>query len=251
VSRNLKLTLMYEGSSYHGWQIQPGRPTIQSELSAAIERLTGEKILPQGSGRTDAGVHALRQVATWTTESNIPCENLLKALNSNLPPTIRVTAVEEVPSDFHPRRSAKAKTYRYRIYRGSVCPPFVHQRVWHYPYPLDEAAIVAAAGTVEGTHDFTSFAAVDPERDRDGDRDNVRTILSSAWQKEEDELIYQVRGSGFLHHMVRNLVGLFILIGKGMVRAEQVADIISARSRSANPAATAPPDGLYLVNVEY
>ena len=252
--RSLKLTLAYDGSPFNGWQIQPGLPTIQGLLSAAIGRMTGEKVLPQGSGRTDAGVHALGQVASFTTESTIPPENFTKGLNSNLPEEIRVLSVEEAPAEFHARHSAKAKTYRYRIYRGQICPPFIWKQVCHHPYPLDELKMTEAAKAVVGEHDFTSFAAVDPDKTRveSGEPvNNVRSIFLSAFRREADELVYEVRGNGFLHHMVRNLVGTFLLVGKGTLAPEKVGEIIAAKSRSANPGATAPASGLYLVSVEY
>jgi len=162
--RNLKLILSYDGFEFAGWQVQPGRTTVQGTLASAIGRLSGENVLPQGSGRTDAGVHALAQVATFPTESSIPVENWVVALNDILPASIRVLEAREAAADFHARKSARAKTYRYRMYRGAICPPFLARYVWHYPYPLDEAAMAAAAGIVVGKHDFTSFAAVDPER---------------------------------------------------------------------------------------
>jgi tRNA pseudouridine38-40 synthase len=249
--RNLKLTLSYDGSDFAGWQVQPDLPTVQGMLASAIGRITGEKVLPQGSGRTDAGVHALAQVATFVTESSVPTANFVKALNDILPTSVRVTAVEEVVADFHARKSARRKTYRYRIYRGEICPPFLARYVWHYPYPLDEGAMVGAAGVVEGEHDFTSFAAVDPERGlEDEPAANVRTIFSSKWARADDEFVYTVSGSGFLHHMVRNLVGTFILVGKGAIQHQDVARILEARDRS-TAGATAPASGLYLLKVEY
>jgi tRNA pseudouridine38-40 synthase len=253
--RNLKLTLAYDGAEFSGWQVQPDAATVQGILASAIGRITGEKVLPQGSGRTDAGVHALAQVATFATESSVPTENFVKALNDILPAAVRVLEVSEAPPDFHARQSAHAKTYRYRIYRGSICPPFLARYVWHYPYPLDEPAMARAAALVVGEHDFTSFAAVDPERGREeGPVSNLRHIFSSGWAristKEENELIYTVRGSGFLHHMVRNVVGTFILVGRGTLQPADITRILQARSRSA-AGATAPASGLYLVNVEY
>src|SRR5580765_3282653 len=164
IARNLKLILAYDGSEFAGWQVQPGRATIQGTLASAIGRLTGENVLPQGSGRTDAGVHAFAQVATFQTEASIPTENWVKALNDILPASIRVREVSEAPPEFHARKSAKAKTYRYRMYRGAICPPFIARYVWHYPFPLEETLMAQAAGLVVGEHDFTSFAAVDPER---------------------------------------------------------------------------------------
>jgi tRNA pseudouridine38-40 synthase len=249
--RNLKVTLSYDGAEFSGWQVQPDKATVQGTLASAIGRITGEKVLPQGSGRTDAGVHALAQVMTFVTESSVPTGNFLKALNDILPASVRVLDVEEVPPEFHARHSAKAKTYRYRIYRESICPPFLARYVWHFPYRLAEEEMGRAASLVVGEQDFTSFAAVDPERGRDETpASNVRKIFSSAWEQTGDELIYTVRGSGFLHHMVRNLVGTFILVGKGTLKVEDVTRILEARNRSA-AGATAPASGLYLVNVEY
>ena len=249
--RNLKVILSYDGSDFSGWQVQPAAPTVQGTLASAIGRITGEKVLPQGSGRTDAGVHALAQVATFATESSIPAENLGKALNDLLPASIRVLEVEEVAAGFHARQSARAKTYRYRMYREAVCPPFLARYVWHYPYPLDEDAMAAAAALVVGKHDFTSFAAVDPERGReDATGSNVREILASSWERPGEELVYTVRGSGFLHHMVRNLVGTLLLVGKGTLKSGDVTRILETRNRSA-AGTTAPASGLFLVGVEY
>jgi len=296
LARNLKLTLAYDGHDFAGWQVQPDRLSVQGTLVSAFEHLTGEKTLPQGSGRTDAGVHALAQVATVTTNSPIPIDNLIRALNDVLPRSIRILAAEEMPPDFHARRSAVAKTYRYHIYRGAICSPFQARYVYHHPYPLSESRMIQASALVEGEHDFTSFAAVDPEKrkqvlaiDKKGavtksgidsnaavntqagavtntevetdhpaleidqaefEPNNVRTIFHSQWQRQGDELIYTVRGNGFLHHMVRNLVGTFLMVGKGSLTVADVRRILELRDRSA-AAATAPASGLFLVNVEY
>jgi tRNA pseudouridine38-40 synthase len=250
---------------------------------SAFEHLTGEKTLPQGSGRTDAGVHALAQIATVITGSPIPIDNLVRALNDILPRSIRVLTAEEMPPEFHARRSAVAKTYRYHIYRGAICSPFQARYVYHHPYPLDESRMIQAAALVEGEHDFTSFAAVDPEKRKEflaADQEtlaakaglepndagletnsaaapkaglelnNVRTIFLSQWQRHADELVYTVRGNGFLHHMVRNLVGTFLMVGKGSLTVADVRRILDLRDRSA-AAATAPASGLFLVSVEY
>jgi tRNA pseudouridine38-40 synthase len=264
--RNLKLILAYDGTDFAGWQVQPGLATIQGTLASAIGRLSGENVLPQGSGRTDAGVHALAQVAAFETASGIPTENWAQALNHILPPSIRVLEVAEAEPGFHPRKSARAKTYRYRIHRAATCPPFRARYVWHYPYPLDEEAMIEAGDVVVGEHDFTSFAAVDPERVERmaanavrNDRGetvvgvvptNVRRIFSSSWVRESDEFVYTVRGDGFLHHMVRNLVGTFILVGKGTITRTEFVRILSVRNRSA-AGATAPASGLFLERVEY
>jgi tRNA pseudouridine38-40 synthase len=202
-------------------------------------------------------VHALAQVSTFQTESVIPAANLVVALNDVLPAAIRVMEASEVPSDFHARKSASAKTYRYRIYREGVCPPFLARYVWHYPYPLDEDAMREAAPLLEGEHDFTSFAAVDPERrsksiggGSEAQLSNIRRIFSSCWLREGAELLYEVRGNGFLHHMARNLVGAFLLVGKQTLKPADVIRILEAKNRSSG-GATAPASGLYLVNVEY
>ena len=249
--RNLKITLAYDGTDFHGWQMQPELPTIQSVLADSIGRVAGEKVLPQGSGRTDAGVHALAQVASCTILSPIPASNLVVALNDILPAAIRVNCVEEVAADFHARHSAVSKLYRYRIFRGEVCPPHLARYVYHHPYPLDENAMAEAAAKVIGEHDFTSFAAVDPEKREEREQvSNVRSITRSAWQREGDELTYTVEGNGFLHHMVRNLVGTFLLVGKGTLQAQQVARIVEDKTRSA-AGATAPACGLWLLSVKY
>jgi tRNA pseudouridine38-40 synthase len=264
VGRNLKITLAYDGSEFHGWQVQPELRTVQGTLAECLKRLTGEDVLPQGSGRTDTGVHALAQVASVKLESPIPARNLVVALNDVLPPSIRVNAVEEVPDSFHARHSATAKTYRYRIYRENICPPFLANYVFHDPYPMNEEALMRSSEYVVGKHDFTSFAASDPDRtariaeaveeegepSRFGSITNVRTIHSSQWMRTDDELVYTVRGDGFLHHMVRNLVGTFLLVGKGSLKIGDVPTILEARNRSA-AGPTAAACGLYLVSVEY
>ena len=268
MSRNLKLTLAYDGSEFHGWQVQPGLLTVQGILAECLGRITGENVLPQGSGRTDTGVHALAQVATVRIESPIPERNLRVALNDILPPAVRITGVETVEDDFHARHSATAKTYRYRIYREDVCPPFLARYVHHDPCPMDEEAMIRASEYIVGTFDFTSFAASDPDRssrieaaqaeadDEDATdaltvkQGNIRTINSSLWARTEDEFSYTIRGNGFLHHMVRNLVGTFLQVGKGSLQADDIPAILAARNRSA-AGATAPACGLYLVSVEY
>lgn len=254
-----KLTVAYDGSDFFGWQVQPDRATIQGELAAAIERLTGERVLPQGSGRTDAGVHARGQVASFALDSPIPPTNLRRALNRTLPEAIRVLSAEIAAENFHARHAARAKTYDYRIFRGEICPPWEARYAWALNWPLDVAAMQAAAGHVVGEHDFTSFAASDPdlstravsEDDQEhGRRGNVRTISASVWTETAGLLVYRVRGDGFLHHMVRNLVGTFLDAGRGQIGPEDVQRILEARSRSA-AGATAPARGLFLDSVEY
>jgi tRNA pseudouridine38-40 synthase len=252
-----KLVLAYDGTPFHGWQVQPGRLTIQGALRNALAQVVGEDVLPQGSGRTDAGVHALGQVASFVLTAPIPEANLVRALNRALPRSIRVLSAHRAADGFHARHDAKAKSYEYRIFRGEICPPFQAPYVYALQAPLNIGAMQSAAASVCGEHDFTSFAATDPDRtDRNaaqpGSRGNIRSVHSSAWTLEGagDLLVYRVRGNGFLHHMVRNLVGTFLEVGRGSRSATEILPILAARSRD-EAGATAPARGLFLVNVEY
>ena len=249
-----KLVLAYDGTDFHGWQIQPGFATIQGELADAIERVCGERTLPQGSGRTDAGVHALAQVASVALASSIPAANLQRALNRTLPSAIRVMEAAHAPANFHARHSAISKQYEYRIYRGEICPPQLARYVYALAWPLDMTAMEQAAPLVLRTHDFSSFAAVDPDRTArmaaHAEIDNVRTLTFSDWQERDDLLVYTVRGDGFLHHMVRNLVGTFLEVGRGQRHATDLPQLIAARDRRA-AGATAPARGLFLHSVTY
>jgi tRNA pseudouridine38-40 synthase len=250
-----KLVLAYDGSEFHGWQVQPNRVTVQGELRAALARVTGEDVLPQGSGRTDAGVHALGQVVSFSLAAPIPEANLARALNRTLPASIRVLSADRAPSDFHARHSAQAKTYEYRIFRGEICPPWQARYVYALNAPLDVDAMQRAAGRVRGEHDFTSFAATDPDRlerasGAPDPRGNIRCLFDSYWREESQLLVYCVRGNGFLHHMVRNLVGTFLEVGRRILEEREVPAILEAKAR-ARAGATAPARGLFLVNVEY
>ena len=266
IPQNWKLTLTYDGTDFYGWQVQPGKSTIQGELQAALGRITGENPLPQGSGRTDAGVHALAQVASFQLFAPIPAENLQRALNRTLPASIRISKAKTVRSTFHARHSAVAKTYEYRLFRGEICPPFLARYMFACPWPLNFAMLTEAAKAFIGEHDFQSFAASDPDlATREGSqgeagavctqpRTAVRTIISSAWERRTSEygelFVYRVRGNGFLHHMVRNLVGTMIDVSRGQLWVEDLARILAVRSRmAAGP--TAPARGLFLHSVEY
>lgn len=253
---NWKLTLAYDGTDFHGWQVQPGFRTIQGELAEAIWRVVGERSLPQGSGRTDAGVHARAQVASCELAAPIPPENLMKALNRTLPESIRMLSAEHAPPDFHARHSVRSKTYEYRIFRGKICPPWLARYVYAFNWPIDLEKMQRAAELVVGEHDFTSFAATDPDlaaRQPETEAEplgNLRTIFSSSWSGQDDLLMYKVRGNGFLHHMVRNLVGTFLDAGRGQVAPDDVSRILAQRERAA-ARATAPARGLFLDAVEY
>jgi tRNA pseudouridine38-40 synthase len=239
--RRIKITLAYDGGPFHGWQVQPGLPTVQGILEEVISEIEKKAVHVAGSGRTDAGVHALAQVAAFTIENPIPLPNLRRAVNRLLPPSIRILSADEVHPRFHPRFDAKAKTYEYRIVRGEVCSPFEWPYVQHYPYPLVEEPMQSLAQAFCGEHDFSAFAASD-DRDEEG-HSKVRTIFSSVLENRGDRLVYRARGSGFLKHMVRNLVGTLIEAGKGNI---PVVSVLPAKSGP-----TAPAKGLFLVSVEY
>lgn len=240
--RRIRVTLAYDGTDYHGWQVQPGLPTIQGALETALEEIEGRPVAVAGSGRTDAGVHALAQVAAFSLVNPIPAPNLKKALNRLLPAEIRVLVVEEAPQEFHPRFQARAKTYEYRIWRAEVCPPFERRYVYHFPYPMREERFLEAAGFLVGERDFSVFAASDEKDALGGSK--VRTVFESRAWREGDRLLYRVRGSGFLKHMVRNIVGGLLEAGKGNL---EPADIVCLDK--APP--TAPARGLFLIGVEY
>jgi tRNA pseudouridine38-40 synthase len=275
---HFKLTLAYDGTPYHGWQIQPGLATVQGMLAAAIHRITRENVLPQGSGRTDTGVHALAQVASVTLAAPIPANRLHRALNHCLPNSIRILSVEEAPTSFHARHSAISKTYEYRIFplrmsanagvphssRGTsrdewdeeslaandrLCPPTLAPFVWPCPWPLSLDALNHAAALVLGTHDFTAFAAA-PASPEDAPSSYVRTITHSQWHAEGELIVYRVAANGFLHHMVRNLVGTFVQCGADRRDPASIPALLAARNRAlCGP--TAPPTGLFLVSVDY
>jgi tRNA pseudouridine38-40 synthase len=246
--RRIRITLAYDGTDYHGWQVQPGLPTIQGTVESVLSEIEGQPVQVAGSGRTDAGVHALAQVAAFPIASPIPLYNLRKAMNRWLPPAIRVLTAEEAAPEFHPRHEAVSKTYEYRIWRGEICSPFERRYLHHYPYPMDVEALLRAAPVFEGVHDFSAFAA-SGERDQLGSS-KVRTIFSSRAELEGDRLTYRVRGSGFLKHMVRNMAGTLREVGKGNLDAEGVRALL-APGAAVKGGPTAPACGLFLVEVEY
>jgi len=241
VMRRIRIQVAYDGGAFHGWQVQPGLPTIQGLLEEILSGMEGTAVHVAGSGRTDAGVHALGQVAAFSLENPIPVPNLRRAVNRLLPPAIRVLSTEEVRCDFHPRFDAVSKTYEYRIVRTEVCSPFEWPYVHHHPYPLDERRMEEFARVFAGEHDFSAFAASDA-RDAEG-RSKVRTIFSSELERTGDRLVYRVRGSGFLKHMVRNIVGTLLDAGRG--------NLASTTALPSRTGATAPAQGLFLMGVGY
>lgn len=246
--RRLRFDVAYDGTDFHGWQVQPGLDTIQGTLETIITSIEGTPVHVAGSGRTDAGVHAIAQVAAVTLTNPIPADNFRRAVNRLLPPAIRVSNVREAPPDFHPRFEAVRKSYEYRIWRDEVCPPFDRRYVYHYPYPLQEDAMTAAAHLLIGTHDFTAFAASD-ERDSLG-VSKVRDIFESSLLRCGSRLHYRVTGSGFLKHMVRNIVGVLLEVGKGNIDQSGL-QVRLAPGSGVRPGPTAPARGLFLISVEY
>ena len=246
--RRLRFEVAYDGTDFNGWQVQPGLPTIQGVLQEIIGSIEGKPVHVAASGRTDAGVHAIAQVAAVTLENRIPVDNFRRAVNRLLPPTIRINHVSETALEFHPRFDARRKTYEYRIYREEVCPPFERRYVYYHPYPLDEAAMIATAPLLDGEHDFSAFAASD-ERD-ESEPCKVRIIYRSTMLHSGSLLIYQVTGSGFLKHMVRNIVGTLLEVGKGNLSQQDIPARLITGS-GVRPGPTAPASGLFLMSVEY
>jgi tRNA pseudouridine38-40 synthase len=250
--RYFKLTIAYDGTDFHGWQIQANKPTIQGEIVNVLRRITQENVQLHGAGRTDAGVHALGQVASFRTQSALSAGEFQRALNALLPSTIRIVAAEEVGPDFHARWSARGKIYRYRLYRGKVVPPILWRYVLHYPFPLDEDAMRIAASRYVGPHDFAAFAASTGSEDDDKERSTVREIYSSELVRSEggEELVYTVCGRSFLRYMVRKMVGTLLEVGRGKLTPADIGRLYELRDRSKS-GPTVPPQGLCMVSVEH
>jgi tRNA pseudouridine38-40 synthase len=250
--RYFKLTIAYDGTDFHGWQMQANKPTIQGEIVHVLQRLTQERIILHGAGRTDAGVHALGQVASFRTQSPLSAQEFQRALNALLPPAIRIVASEEVGPDFNARWSARGKTYRYRLYRGKVVPPAVWRYVLHYPFPLDEDAMRDAAARFVGTHDFASFAASTGSEDDEHEHSTEREIYSTELQRSADneELLFTVSGRSFLRYMVRKMVGTLLDVGRGKLKPEDIDGLYEIKDRSKS-GPTVPPQGLVMVEVRH
>ena len=259
--RNIKLTLAYDGSDFCGWQIQPGQPTIQGTLTDVLEQLTQHRPTLFAAGRTDAGVHAAGQVANFKTDSSLSVSEFQRALNALLPPSIRVLGSQEAADDFHARWHAVAKTYRYRIFRGPVVPPFLWRYVHHDSQPLDFDAMAKAALCFEGEHDFTTFAASTGSEEMDRERTPIRAIYKSEIARcgekcgslaldLDEEWEYVVRGKSFLRYMVRKMVGTLIEVGRGRLRPEDIPELLALRDNTKS-GATMPSQGLCMVRVEH
>ncbi len=244
-TRNIKLIIAYDGSSYHGWQRQPNDDSIQQQLEIAIERLTGQKISIMGASRTDAGVSALGQVANFHIDSPIPTENFAGALNASLPEEIAVCSAEEADDSFEAIRSAKGKLYRYTICTSPIRPVLKIRQCWHYPYQLDAIQMDKAAKLIVGERDFKSFASAADTR-----QSSVRTVTRCDVLAHADGLGIEVEGDGFLYNMVRNISGTLVEIGRGRWAPEKITEIIDAKDRTA-AGPLAPAQGLCLVRIDY
>jgi tRNA pseudouridine38-40 synthase len=243
--RNIRLTLAFEGTAYHGWQIQANAPTVQGLLSEAIAGITGERVTVTGSGRTDAGTHARRMVANFHTQARIAPMQLVRALNSTLPRDIRVLSARQAPPAFHARRDALSKVYRYQIYLGSILAPHLVREYFHFPYPVDLAKMEAAARLFTGEHDFASFAKA-----KASSRSTVRRIFRCELKKRGRRLLLTVEGNGFLHHMVRTMAGTLLEVGRGSVSLDDFRELLAKRDRRL-AGFTAPAQGLALLKVQY
>ena len=231
--RRLRFDVAYDGTDFHGWQVQPNLLTIQGVLETVISSIEGQPVNVAGSGRTDAGVHAYAQVAAVTLANPIPPDNFRRAVNRLLPRAIRICNVAEASLDFHPRFDAKRKIYEYRIYRGEICPPILRHFVYHHPYPLNERAMMEAAALLEGEHDFRAFAATDENDGRN--RSYVRRIFRSVLTREEVLLTYKV---------------CLLQVGRGNLSKEDVVARFQPDCQ-ARPGHTAPASGLFLISVDY
>jgi tRNA pseudouridine38-40 synthase len=246
--RNLKLTLQYDGTNFVGWQRQAEGTSIQGLVEDALTPIAGSRVVVHGAGRTDAGVHALGQVATASLDTTLEPTTLARALNAVLPTEVRVLSVEDVPTEFHARFSAVGKAYEYRIVNAPIVSPFIVRYAWHVPQPLDVASMKAAACGLVGQHDFAAFQAAGSAVSS-----TVRVIHRIDWLEGEGHsspMVMRIAGDGFLRHMVRNIVGTLIEVGLSRWPADRVAEILASGDR-ARAGPTVPPHGLFLIRVEY
>lgn len=243
--RNLKLKLMYNGKSYHGWQVQTNADTIQGRIESAVESVFGKHLTVYGCSRTDAGVHANEYFCNFRTEKNITCESVVKALNANLPDDIAVVDCEEADDGFHSRFDCKSKRYIYKIWNTQIKNPFLTHTAYHYKYKLDEKLLDKAAKSFIGTYDFSAFCSSGSSVS-----DTVRTVKDASVVRNGDMVIFSVEADGFLYNMVRIMVGTLININENKIDENSVLDIINSKNRS-NAGVTAPPQGLFLDKVYY
>jgi tRNA pseudouridine38-40 synthase len=243
--RTIKLTIAYDGSGFVGWQRQEAGESIQGLIEDALAKIEGAVVTLHGAGRTDAGVHALAQVASARIAAELDDGTLTRALNANLPPAIRVIDVETVADDFHARFSATGKTYEYRIWNGPALPPFIRQYAWHVPQPLDVAKMYEASRAIVGEHDFAAFQGTGSRT-----HSTVRRVTAAEWRTDGPAVTFAISGEGFLRHMVRSLAGTLVEVGHGRRPIEDLARLVAAPERS-DAGRTAPAHGLFLVSVLY
>jgi tRNA pseudouridine38-40 synthase len=244
--RTIKLVVQYDGSDYVGWQRQGKGESVQGLIEQALAKIDGAPVTLHGAGRTDAGVHAVGQVASARIDSPLEDRRLARALNAHLPEAIRVTELTTVPDDFHARFSATAKTYEYRIWNGRTVPPFIRQYAWHIIEPLNVPLMQEASRAIPGEHDFAAFRSA-----RSLNHTTVREITSAGWRPADAQtLVFEIAGKGFLRYMVRSLVGTVVEIGRGQRPVEDMARLLAAPDRS-QAGRTAPARGLFLMKVEY
>lgn len=241
----LKVTLEYDGANYHGWQLQRNASTIQGAIEAVLHRLFNQPVRIRVAGRTDTGVHATGQVLTFTPPKPLDLRRFQHSVNALLPPDIAFKHIEEVPNTFNPRRDAIRRTYQYRIWNQQWRSPLWARYSWHIPYPLDIDAMNRAASLLIGDHDFSSFRGSDSE-----DRTPQRTIFHSTVRSDDQFLLYDIEGRSFLRHMVRNIVGTLVDVGRGAITVDDFACIFAACDRT-HAGLNAPPQGLCLVAVKY
>ncbi len=243
--RNIRLTIAYDGFDYSGWQIQPGKRTVQGELVEAVSNLFGKRTYVHGASRTDAGVSALGQVGLFETDSPIPIENLAKAITDKLPADIAVLEAVEEAWGFDLMSSVTSKLYRYTIFTGRARPVLQIRHCWHLPAKLDIGAMSEAAKLLVGTKDFKSFASAADKR-----KSSVRTIFCCDVTSEDESVYVDVEGDGFLYNMVRNIVGTLVDVGVGRWEPEKISEILEAKNRTA-AGRLAPPQGLCLMWIRY
>jgi len=244
--RNIKLIIEYDGTDYQGWQVQPEGPTIQGMLEEKLSRLTGERVHLIGSGRTDSGAHALGQVAHFKTQSRMDIRTIQRALNSLLPPDIVIQKIEEVDEGFHARKHSKSKVYEYRILNRNLRSAFHRGYVWYIPQKLNLTKMKKATQNLIGEHDFSSFRSVGTPT-----RTAVRRVIRAEWKRGRDGIIrFEIEANGFLKQMVRAIVGTFVEVGKGRMKASDFRKIMNSRDRK-NAGPTAPAQGLFLKEVKY
>jgi tRNA pseudouridine38-40 synthase len=251
--RNIKLLLAFDGTRYAGWQKQKSMATVQGIIEEKLQTMTGEKLCLHGAGRTDAGVHALGMVANYHTKANVSCQGFLKGLNSMLPLDIRVLDASEVEADFHARLNAKAKTYWYNFSNSSVQLPTERLYAAHFSAELDFEAMKHALTYLAGTHDFSSFEGAGSRDRKSSKRGAVRTIIKASLETlgaNDGNHRFIITGDGFLRHMVRNIVGTILEVGKGKLTQKDIAAILAAKDRSA-AGPTAPAAGLFLKEIFY